>query len=63
LNETSISQQNTTTYLSPAGGGVRRTGVDYSQSTKNTPELQQNTTTVDLPEDYHIVKPFSKPAT
>ena len=33
-------QQNTTTHLSPAGGGVRRTGVEYPRSAQNTEKLQ-----------------------
>ncbi len=43
------SQQNATIHLSPAGGGVRRTGVDYSQRTENTPESQQNATNKQSP--------------
>ena len=35
LKEPSILQQNATIRLSPAGGGVRRTGVDYPGRTEN----------------------------
>src|SRR5690606_2620093 len=35
LNEPSFSQQNATTIMSPAGGGVRRTGVEGSRGTDN----------------------------
>ena len=41
---TSATQQIATTRLSPAGGGVRRTGVDLSQRTENNHESQQNAT-------------------
>jgi hypothetical protein len=39
-------QQNATTRLSPAGGGVRRTGVEHSRSTENMSETQQNATII-----------------
>ncbi len=53
---TSEMQQNATTDLSLAGGGVHRTGVEYSRSTENTSETQQNATIIQKVDTQKIEK-------